>query len=122
MNFARAFLNLILVTFGGILGNLLAAWLQQDAWDNTFTWPRVVGTLVGLTVVLLLLAWLDRKGQAAGAQASPSSPSLPPGVHHNVQIGNPVMRLLTGTNAYGNIQIGWGRIEVVERSAAATGR
>jgi hypothetical protein len=102
---------------GSVLGNLLAAWLQQDVWNNMFTWPRLAGTLLGLVLVTLLLAWLDQSGQNATVQRPAS------GVHSNVQIGNPLIRVLTGTNVYGNWQIGGGRIEVVERSpvAAVTG-
>ena len=121
MNFARALLILIFVTIGGIFGNLFAAWLQQDVWHNSFTWPRVVGTATGLIVVSLLLAWLDRKGQAASKQALPS-PALtqsasPTGVQRKSQSGKPIFRMEKGKLEFGNFVIRRGSIEVGEQAS-----
>lgn len=114
MRFARSLFNLTLVAVGGILGNLLAAWVQQDAWGNAFTPLRLALTLAGCVLVLLLLAWLDTRG-STGAQALPGA-QPPPGASRNRQIGkDQFIRVLRGANAYGNWQIGVNQhIEVID--------
>ncbi len=53
-------LVILLLEFGaGLAGNLLAGWIQQDAWSNLFTTTRFLGALVGAGLMLLILAWLD---------------------------------------------------------------
>jgi len=111
VQFLRSLTNIALGATGGILGNLLAGWIQQDTWGNTFTPPRVVGTLAGFVLVIMLLAWID-----ASATRRQRSTRTPTGIRENVQIGNPVIRVLRGTNVYRNLQIGPGRIEVIDDS------
>lgn len=43
----------------GIAGNLLAAAIQQDAWQNLFTPERLIATAIGAAVMLLVLASLE---------------------------------------------------------------
>jgi formylglycine-generating enzyme required for sulfatase activity len=43
----------------GVAGNLLAAAIQQDAWQNLFTPERLIATAVGASVMLLILAVLE---------------------------------------------------------------
>ncbi len=114
MRFARSLFNLTLVAVGGILGNLLAAWVQQDAWGNVFTPLRLALTLAGCVLVVVLLAWLDARGNAGASAAAGVSP--PSGVGHNRQVGiQNVIRVLAGTNAVGNWQVGSGnRIEAID--------
>jgi tetratricopeptide (TPR) repeat protein len=49
--------------FAGLAGNLIAGWIQQDVWTNFFTPARIIGTIIGVAVMLALIAWLesDRK-------------------------------------------------------------
>jgi len=111
MNFLRSLFNLILIAIGGVLGNLLAGWVQQDVWGSFFTPSRLILTLVGLAATLLLLAGLDARGGDAGSPP-------PVGLNRNRQIGaRNLIRVLAGTNAFGNWQIGAGnRIEVIDAS------
>lgn len=110
MNFTRSLVNLTLGAIGGILGNLLAAWIQQEAWGNLFTLERVLATIAGFMLVILFLAWLDTRSRHDSAGQAPN------GIHDNVQVGNPLIRVFKGTNVYRNIQIGGGRIEVIDDS------
>jgi hypothetical protein len=112
VNFAHILLNLILLTIGGVLGNILAAWLLQDVWHNVFTLPRLLGTVAGLVAVTGLLAWLDYRGRHA---PPPQAAGGGQNMQRVVQVGNPIIRILEGTNLYGILQFGSGRIEVVER-------
>lgn len=116
MRFARSLFNLTLVALGGILGNLLAAWIQQEAWGDAFTPLRLALTLGGGVLVLLLLAWLDTRG-SGGAGGGPGD-QPPPGANRNRQIGkDQFIRVLRGANAYGNWQIGVNQhIEVIDAS------
>jgi len=111
MRYIRSVINISLGGAVGILGNLIAAWIQQDAWANFFTPTRLFATVIGFMLVIVLLAWLD----ASVTQGQSGLGSIPSGISGNVQIGNPVIRVLTGNNVYGNWQIGSGKIEVVDR-------
>lgn len=45
-------------------------------------------------------------------------PPTPSGIRENVQIGSPIIRVLRGISVFRNLQIGRGRIEVVEGKSA----
>jgi len=112
MHFLRSFVNLSLGAIGGVLGNLLAAWVLQEAWNNLLTPARVLATGVGFVLVILLLAWLDAR--------SPRPPAAAPtGIRGNVQIGRSLIRVLQGANVVNNLQIGNNTIEVVNRWSAS---
>lgn len=49
----------ILAFAASIAGNLLAAAIQQDAWQNLFTPARLIATAVGAAIMLLVLAALE---------------------------------------------------------------
>jgi hypothetical protein len=103
MHLARSLLNVGLGAIGGVLGNLIAGWIQQDVWGNVFTSSRLLATVAGFAFVILVLTWID---------ATASAGQQKPGIHHNIQIGRALIRVLRGANVYGNIQIGPARIEV----------
>lgn len=109
MQYVKSLLNIGLGAVGGILGNLVASWIVQDLWSNFFTPARIVGAIFGFVLVILLLAWWDATTTSQG-----TTKQRPTGVANNVQIGNPIIRVLKGTNIYGNWQIGSGTIEVIE--------
>ena len=53
-------LAMLLLEFGaGLAGNLVAGWIQQDEWSNLFTPLRLLGTLAGAGLMLVILAWLE---------------------------------------------------------------
>ena len=108
MHFLRSFVNLSLGAIGGVLGNLLAAWVLQDAWNNLITPARLLATGVGFVLVILLLAWVDARVQR-------SSAATPTGIRGNVQIGRSLIRVLRGANVVNNLQIGNNTIEVLDR-------
>ena len=113
----RTLLNLFLMTLGGILGNLVAAMIQQSLWGNDFTVGRVVGTILGLALVLFLLILLDTKSQEKDNRAARSghtNASTNGTIAGNIQIGSTLIRVFRGTNVYGNIQIGSSRIEHID--------
>lgn len=112
MHFLRSFVNLSLGAIGGVLGNLLAAWVLQDAWNNLMTPARVLATGVGFVLVILLLAWLDARSQRPPAAAAT-------GIRGNVQIGRSLIRVLRGANVVNNLQIGNNTIEVLDRWPAS---
>jgi hypothetical protein len=59
--FALTILSGVVVFILGLLSNLLAAWLQQDVWQNAFT-PTRVGILILLSLVGAVCgAVLDRR-------------------------------------------------------------
>ena len=65
----------------GILGNLLAAWLQKDVLQDSFT-PLRIGLIAGLAVLGLLVgAWLERP-RAAANNSQPHMTTI-----HNVTAG-----------------------------------
>jgi hypothetical protein len=102
----RSIFNIGLGAVGGVLGNLVAAWIQQDAWGNTFTPARIAGTVAGFVLVILALAFLDaaahrREGGSPIAYTSDD-------IHNVLQIGPAVVRVFRGSNI---IQIGGGTIE-----------
>lgn len=117
MRFLKSLLNIGLGAIGGILGNLLASWIVQDAWNNFFTPVRSVGAVVGFVLVIVLLAWWDVS--ANGQDVVKRSAT---GVTHNIQVGSPIIRVLKGTNVYGNWQIGSGTIEVIESNKPSVPR
>ncbi|MEW5988925.1 MAG: SUMF1/EgtB/PvdO family nonheme iron enzyme, partial [Chloroflexota bacterium] len=50
----------MLLEFGaGLAGNLVAGWIQQDAWQNLFTPIRLAGTAAGAVLMLVVIAWLE---------------------------------------------------------------
>jgi hypothetical protein len=52
---------LVLEFIAALAGNLISGWIQQDVWSNLFTPARVVGTAVGVGLMILVVAWLDRE-------------------------------------------------------------
>ena len=110
MNIVKVLLNLTLGLLGGIIGNILAAWILQDIWKNVFTLPRIAASIISFVGVYLILALID-----FNSNRSLSSPST---VSGNIQIGNPLIRVIVGTNVIRNIQIGSGRIEVANHKGA----
>ena len=116
MKFGHSLFNLTLGAFGGLLGNLLASWILQDAWDNLFTPWRLAATVVGFGLVILLMAWLDARSQGAAPHSTASSraSSTRKGeLRDNIQIGRSLLRVVQGTNAVRNIQIGDNTMEVL---------
>lgn len=52
---------LSLMILASIAGNLIAGWIQQDIWRNFFTPARVIGTAIGLVIVIATSAFLERQ-------------------------------------------------------------
>ena len=53
-------LTILLLEFAaGLAGNLVAGWIQQDAWANLFTPARLLATGAGAALMLLLVAMLE---------------------------------------------------------------
>lgn len=52
---------LVLEFIAALAGNLISGWIQQDVWSNLFTPARLVGTAVGVGLMILVVAWLDRE-------------------------------------------------------------
>jgi len=53
-------LVILLLGFGaGVLGNLVAGWIQQERWSNVFTLDRVLSAVAGVGLMLVILAWLE---------------------------------------------------------------
>jgi hypothetical protein len=64
-NFRLLLLGAIIGFALGVLGNLIAAWVLNDVWDNKITFPRLA-LLVALTVMgLILAALVDRVQQTS---------------------------------------------------------
>lgn len=55
----KSFVIFLLVALAGVAGNLLAGYIQQDVWRNIFTPERLLGTVVGLILIGLVLAFLE---------------------------------------------------------------
>ena len=53
--------SLLLSFLAGLAGNLIAGWIQQDIWSNLFTPARILGTALGVGLMLLAGAWLENK-------------------------------------------------------------
>ena len=102
----RSIFNIGLGAVGGVLGNLVAAWIQQDAWGNTFTPARIAGTVAGFVLVIMALAFLDAAAhrRAEGSTVAGAADDI----HNVLQIGPAVVRVFRGSNI---IQIGGGVIE-----------
>jgi predicted NACHT family NTPase len=56
---SKDFLKLLLTFSAGVAGNLFAAYIQQDAWENLFTLDRLLATGIGAGVILLALTLLE---------------------------------------------------------------
>lgn len=53
-------ITIILLGFiAGVLGNLIAAYVQQDVWSNVFTLDRLLVTAGSVVLMLLLVASLE---------------------------------------------------------------
>jgi hypothetical protein len=52
---------LMLEFTSSLAGNLIAGWIQQDAWSNIFSQERIAGTFVGAFVMLFFIALLDTR-------------------------------------------------------------
>ncbi len=61
-------ITIILLGFiAGVLGNLIAAYVQQDVWSNVFTLDRLLVTAGSVVLMLLLVASLEtERGIGAG--------------------------------------------------------
>ncbi len=68
---------LFLEFLAGLGGNLIAGWIQQDIFGNIFSSNRVIGTIIGVALMLLLIAWLEkpRKNAVQKRSTSPSAVS-----------------------------------------------
>lgn len=106
MRIINSIFNVSLVAIGGILGNLISGWIQQDLLENSFPHSQVIGTIAGLVLVILLLSFMD------ASQPQGDTTSTDTGIRRNVQFGNSIIRVIKGTNVIGNIQIGKSIIEV----------
>ncbi|WP_420643064.1 toll/interleukin-1 receptor domain-containing protein [Candidatus Leptofilum sp.] len=51
---------LALEFLAGLAGNLVAGWIQQDIFSNVFSSSRVIGTIAGVVIMLLLITWLEK--------------------------------------------------------------
>lgn len=66
----RAWLIGLVALLIGILGNLLAAWVQKAVLQDSFT-PLRVGVILGLALLALLVsAWLERPRPNSGGSAA----------------------------------------------------
>ena len=100
----KSFINIGLGIVGGILGNLIAAWIQNDIWNNAFTPTRLIASGFGLIAIWITLAFIDAQTQTTNTEK---------GILRNWQIGGSLIRVMKGTNVIGNVQIGKGNtIEV----------
>ena len=54
-------MNLLLSFLVGLAGNLVAGWIQQDVWSNVFTPTRILVTIVGVLLALVIIALLEKK-------------------------------------------------------------
>ena len=53
--------TLFLYFMTGLAGNLIASWILQDVWLNLFKPMRLVGTMFGVGVAFLLIAWWESR-------------------------------------------------------------
>jgi hypothetical protein len=61
----------------GVLGNLVAAWIQQDLLKNSFT-PARIGIILGLTLLGIIIgAWWTRRQAATQTTQSPTENAPP---------------------------------------------
>lgn len=63
---------LFLEFVAALAGNLMAGWIQQDIFNNVFSIYRLVGTIVGAILMLLLITLLDRATSGSN-EARPTS-------------------------------------------------
>lgn len=61
----RASLYVLAGFIGGIAGNLIAAWIQQDRWQNIFSRPRLLATGVVATVAIVTIVLLEQPSEPA---------------------------------------------------------
>ena len=55
-------ITILLLEFSaGLAGNLVAGYIQQDAWQNLFTPARILGALVGAGLMLVVIALLENE-------------------------------------------------------------
>lgn len=55
----------LLNAMAGVAGNLIAAWIQQDVITNAFTPSRVAGTVIGITLMVILIGYIEGKIDAS---------------------------------------------------------
>jgi|GEM_PF-3080687 anti-sigma regulatory factor (Ser/Thr protein kinase) len=84
MRFVKTFTLLAAGVVGGVLGNLLAGFIQDDLWNNIFTLQRLAWTLGGIIVTTVFAAWID-----ARREDSRPFPATPKNV-----IANPVAQVV----------------------------
>lgn len=57
----KRLMNLLLSFLVGLAGNLVAGWIQQDVWSNVFTPTRILVTVAGVLLALVIIALLEKK-------------------------------------------------------------
>jgi hypothetical protein len=55
----------VVVFVSALAGNLIAGWIQQNAWSNLFTPTRLAVTVVILVIAILLEVFLDKESTVA---------------------------------------------------------
>lgn len=55
----KRFTLLMLITIAGVVGNLVAGWIDENAWENWITPSRLLWTGIGLVVMLAIEAFLE---------------------------------------------------------------
>jgi len=55
----------LLTVVGGILGNLIAAYIQDDLWNNLFSPARIAGTIAGIVVIIVITAVIQQQQLSA---------------------------------------------------------
>lgn len=62
---------LILEFLAGLAGNLVAGWIQQDVFLDVFTPIRILGTIVGSVLMLLLIFLLEKNRNIVNTKWTP---------------------------------------------------
>jgi hypothetical protein len=112
MQFIRSAFNIFLMAIGGLLGNLISGWIQQDLWNGKFGHIQLVATIGGMLLVLFVLSLMDMLSSDNRGDANN------PGIYGNIQLGSALIRVLRGTNVAYNLQIGRAKIEVLDTTKA----
>jgi len=86
MQFMKAAIFVFVGAAGGVFGNLLAGFIQNDLWGNTFTTTRLIYTGIGLVISIAVMGWIEGNRQDSNPETTNAGSTSHPIVNANPHV------------------------------------